>query len=65
MLVSLQGFERFLNQLASQLFLRIRGNAGRSDDVHDAIAKYDAIGADHFSDGNSRGDLNGRDTCLF
>src|SRR5262245_18488329 len=61
----LQGLERLLDQLAPQLLLCIGANPCRTWDVHNAVAQHDAIGSDHFSDGNGRSNLNCRNTCLF
>ena len=62
---ALQGLERFLDQLTPQFLFRVGGNTAGADDMNDAVAKHDSVGADHLSDGNRRSDLNGRNPRLL
>jgi hypothetical protein len=54
-----------LHKLEAQFFFVRRGQLGVAGDMNDAIAQDDAVGSYHFSDGQSRGDLNYRDAGFF
>lgn len=62
---ALQCFERLFHQLTPKLFLVVGGEAGIANDVNNAVAEHQAIGADHFCNRQSGSDLHRRDAGFF
>jgi len=60
-----QRIQRLFDQFAPHLFFLLGRNFGVADDVDDAVTEHSAIGADHFGDRQSRGDLHGGDAGFF
>ena len=61
----LQGLKGPLQQRVSQGFLLCRRQIGIAQDMHDATPLDNAIGADHFSDGQDGRDLYYGNTGFF
>ena len=65
LLIRLQRIERLLHQLAAQFLFILQRQLGVAGDVDDAGSQNDAVGADHFGDGQGGGDLHDWDAGFF
>jgi len=57
--------ERFFHQPAAHVFLLLERDACITDHVNDAVSQDHPVRPHHFSDGESRGNLHGRDPRLL
>lgn len=64
-LVRLQLLQRLADQLPPHFFFLLRREFSVANNVNDAVAEHDSVGADHFGNGQRRGDLHGGDAGFF